>query len=78
MAAAAQMDYKDLVSYFGSQTETARRLGVKQPSVNAWLSGKAKMSSVTAVVAEEVTNGKFRAVDLCPQLKQSLQKAKTP
>lgn len=69
--------YQDLVSYFGSQTETATQLGVKQPSVNAWLTGKTKMSSICAEKAEIVTGGKFKAVDLCPRLAE-IRQTKTP
>lgn len=61
--------YRDLVGHFGSQIETASSLNVKQPSVNAWLVGKAQMSAETAIRAEKATNGKFKAVDLCPKLK---------
>lgn len=61
--------YQRLVLYFGSQSKTARALGVRQPSVNAWLSGRAKMASSTAIKAEKATNGQFKASDLCPELK---------
>lgn len=30
------MRTEDVIKYFGSQSETARRLGIKQPSVAAW------------------------------------------
>lgn len=60
--------YSALVKFFKTQTETARQLNVKQPSVNAWLKGKAKMGAISAKKAEIATNGKFRAEDLCPQL----------
>ena len=61
--------YQKLVDFFGSQSATADALGIRQPSVNAWLSGKAKMSARLAIKAEKITNGKFKAVDLCPDLK---------
>ncbi len=62
--------YQALVSHFGSQSETARKLNVKQPSVNAWLMGKTKMGAVSAKRAEILTNGKFKASDLCPKLQE--------
>ncbi|OOR86372.1 hypothetical protein B0181_11680 [Moraxella caviae] len=62
------MNYQLLVDYFGSQVETARQLGVKQPSVHAWLSGRSKMGAVVAMRAEYITKGKFKANELCPDL----------
>jgi DNA-binding transcriptional regulator YdaS (Cro superfamily) len=61
--------YEKLVAHFGSQTLTAKALEVEQPSVNAWLKGKTKMSEKTALRAQLATKGKFKAVDLCPSLK---------
>lgn len=61
--------YQKLVDFFGSQILTASSLGVTQPSVNAWLVGKTKMSPKVAITAEKVTKGEFKAVDLCPELK---------
>ncbi len=66
--------YKELVQFFGSQTSAAAALGVEQPSVNAWLSGKAKMSADTAFRAQAETNGEFKAVDLRPSLKSSFKR----
>ena len=60
--------YQKLVDYFGTQAKTANKLKVKQPSVSAWVIGKTQMSAVTAKRAEKLTNGKFRAIDLCPRL----------
>lgn len=61
--------YEEVVAHFGSQTLTAKALDVEQPSVNAWLKGKTKMSEKTALRAEFATNGEFKAVELCPSLK---------
>lgn len=73
-------NYKNLINFFGSQVKTAKMLQVKQPSVNAWLTGKSKMSATVALRAEKLTNGKFRAVDLCPRLAEieNLPQQKTP
>lgn len=62
--------YQALVEHFGSQSKTARELGVKQPSVKAWLIGKTKMGAISARRAEIITEGKFKASDLCPKLKE--------
>ncbi|MHC3149433.1 YdaS family helix-turn-helix protein [Acinetobacter nosocomialis] len=62
--------YLQLVSFFGNQTKTAQALSIKQPSVNAWLTGKSKMSEKIALRAEYVTNGRFKAYQLCPTLKE--------
>lgn len=72
--------FENLVSFFGDQIKTAKALNVKQPSVNAWLSGKAGMSEKVAMRAEIATGGKFKAVDLCPSMKDFIdfQKQQTP
>lgn len=59
----------ELVSFFGSQGKTAQALGCSQATVFKWLHGKMNVSSFYALKAEKITNGKFKAVDLCPRLK---------
>ena len=49
---------------------TAKALGVEQPSVSAWVKGKAKMSIGSALKAEKETSGKFKAVDLSPAFRK--------
>lgn len=61
--------FEQLVSHFGSQVKAAEALGVKQGTVSGWVSGKHGMSAVTALRAERVTQGEFKATDLCPELK---------
>ena len=63
--------YKKLVDHFGDQTATAKALGCKQPSVNQWVSGKSSMSLSKALLAEQLTGGLFKAVDLCKELKEA-------
>ena len=63
-----QNNYKRLVAHFGGQQNTATALGCTQPSVWAWLQGRAHMSAVLALKAERLTNGEVRAIDLCPAL----------
>lgn len=61
-------NYKSLIDFFGNQVKTAQALQVTQPSVNAWLKGKTKMSATVAIKAEKLTHGKFKAYELCPKL----------
>ena len=60
--------YKNLINFFGNQQKTAEALGVKQPSVSAWITGRASMRESTAMKAEFLTNGEFTAVSLSPVL----------
>ena len=61
--------FQMLVAYFGGQENTAKALAVKQPAVSGWVRGTKKMSELAALRAEKATNGEFKAVDLCPSLK---------
>ncbi len=36
MPIVASMTYEDLIGFYGSQAEAARRLGLSQPSVHEW------------------------------------------
>ena len=63
--------FKDLVVHFGTQDKTAERLGVDQGTVSGWVRGKHGMSAVTALRAEAETDGAFKAVDLCPDLRRA-------
>lgn len=64
----SQKTYKRLVAHFGGQQSTALALGCTQPSVWAWLQGKAFMSAVLALKAEKLTDSEFLASELCPAL----------
>lgn len=61
--------YQSVIDHFGNQVKTATMLGVRQASVSAWVSGKTKMGAAVAIRAEKVTQGKFKASDLCPALR---------
>jgi len=41
---------------------------VKQPTVSGWLNGRHGMSIKTALKAQSITKGKFKASELCPEL----------
>lgn len=58
------------ISHFGSQTAIAEKLGVKQSAVSQWLNNSCQISVNNALKIEKLTNGQFRAVDLCPKLKE--------
>ena len=60
---------RELVDHFGgSQTNTAKALKVKQPTVYGWLAGKHGISAGAAIRAEMQTDGAFKAVELCADL----------
>ncbi|WP_341522184.1 Cro/CI family transcriptional regulator [Pseudomonas sp. G.S.17] len=56
----------ELVAHFGSQTATAKALGVSQPTVSYWVSGHQKISPEKALRAQIESNGAVSASDLCP------------
>jgi DNA-binding transcriptional regulator YdaS (Cro superfamily) len=63
--------FERLVKHFGTQDKAAVALGVKQGTVSGWIRGEHGMSAITAIRAEQVTCGAFRAVELCPALKRA-------
>lgn len=63
--------FEKLVDFFGSQSAAAKALGVKQGSVSGWVRGLHGMSPIIALRAEAVTQGAFKAVELCPELLNS-------
>ena len=60
--------YQRLVKYFGTQQKAAEALGLDQGTVSGWVRGKHGMSPVSALKAEAITGGEFKAVELCPDL----------
>ncbi len=61
--------YQQLIDYFGSQAATAKAIGVKQPTISGYLTGRWNITPIVAMRAEVATNGAIKAVDLCPALK---------
>lgn len=61
--------YERLVKHFKGQMKTASALGVEQGTVSGWVRGKHGMSPLTALRAEQLTAGQFKATDLCPSLR---------
>lgn len=70
MSESKKENFQKLVVYFGGQENTAKALHVKQPAVSGWVRGSKNMSELVAIRAEKATNGAFKAIDLCPSLKE--------
>lgn len=62
--------YQSALDHFGSQEKFADAIGASQTSVSNWINGKYEMSIDYALATQNVTNGKFKAADLCPALKK--------
>ena len=60
--------YQRLVEFFKSQSMTAQKLGVSQATVSGWIRGKHGMSVTTAIKAERLTDGAFKASQFCSEL----------
>ncbi|WP_367239227.1 Cro/CI family transcriptional regulator [Pseudomonas fulva] len=59
-----------LINHFGTQSLTAKALGVSQATVSYWLSGSVKISAEKAFLAELATGGVISAASLCPLIAQ--------
>lgn len=62
--------YRDVVKHFGGQKLTADALGVSQATISGYVSGRWNMSEPVAIRAEKATGSKFKAIELCPSLKE--------
>ena len=51
-----------------SQSELAARLGVTQPLISNWVTGKTRISAERCIEIERVTEGAVRRFDLRPDL----------
>lgn len=65
-----QTIYQNLVEHFGGQDAAAKALEVSQSNISGYISGRWNMSAKVAIQAEKATNGKFKAIELCPALKE--------
>lgn len=59
-----------VIAHFGTQGKTAKALNCSQATVFKWLHGKMNISTLYAIKVEKLTDGKFKAADLCPKLKE--------
>lgn len=59
-----------IIEFFGTQETTAKAVGCSQATIFKWLHKKMNVSTFYALKIEKLTNGQFRAVDLCPKLKE--------
>lgn len=66
-----------LIRHFGSQVKLAEKLNLKQGTITGWLNKKHGISEINALKIEKITDGKFKATDLCPRLVDVMQ-TKTP
>lgn len=64
------LEVKKLIDFYGGQVETAKELGRTQALISKLLNNKAKVSPLLALKAEKLTNGKIKAIDLCPRVKE--------
>lgn len=53
-----------VVNYFGNQSAMARTLGVSRASVSYWIV-TGHIPASRAIQIEKVTEGEFKATDLC-------------
>ena len=67
----------ELVAEYGSQEKLARAIGVKQGTITGWIHGKHGINEINALRIEKITNGKVKAIDLCPRLAE-IEKMKAP
>lgn len=58
----------ELIAEYGSQEKLARAIGVKQGTITGWIHGKHGINELNALRIEKMTNGKVKAIDLCPRL----------
>lgn len=72
--------YREVVKHFGGQLKTVEALKssqnlekFSQSSVSEWVTGKSKMRPRTAALIQHITNGKFKATELCPELKECME-----
>ena len=56
-----------LIAYFGTQTMTAKKLGVSKQTVNNWVN-RGRISATSAIEAEIVTLGYFTKQKLRPDV----------
>lgn len=56
------MLFDEIIKHFGSQVQLAKALGVARANVSIWR--KNGIPSCHAITIEQLTDGKFKAVDM--------------
>ena len=69
--------YQNLSRDLGGQVSAAKALGISQPTMSGYINGRWQMSERVARRGERATDGKYKAVDLCPPLRAELIQATT-
>ncbi|WP_019518735.1 transcriptional regulator [Faucicola boevrei] len=60
-----------LIEMFGkNQRELGEKIGVTQGTITGWLNNRHGVSIVNAKKIEKITEGKIKAVDLCPIIEE--------
>lgn len=59
---------RQAISYFGTQTELANKLGRDKSTVTSWLKRRRKITAETAIKIENITNKAVMREDLRPDL----------
>lgn len=59
---------KEIITFFGTQQKLGSALGCSQTTVFKWLHNQMNITPLHALKIEKLTNGKFKAVELCPRL----------
>lgn len=55
------MNYDDVISYFGSQTKVARRLGISQSAVARWrIDNGGRIPRMQQVMLRKITHGRLQ------------------
>lgn len=60
----------DVVAWYGSQAQMARRLGVSAPAINIFVQKFGYLPPLRAIQVERQSGGKFRAIDLIKKPKE--------
>ncbi|WP_434779297.1 transcriptional regulator [Neisseria sp. Ec49-e6-T10] len=56
------------ISYFGTQTALAKKLGFDKSTVTSWIKRRRKITAETAISIEKATNGTVSREDVRPDL----------
>ncbi len=66
-----------VIAHFGSQDKLGKALDISQSAISQWLNNRCGIEPYNALKIEILTNGEFKALDLCPNAKDELDCLKT-